>query len=123
MSALEDQIRTLATGALGLAVARYLHDNPDAVARVNPEWLNTGVDAWRTRPAHEIEAEAEHRLGVLDAWQDEADPALRETWRVEALHTRLNLLAARSGAFGTAAGPLADFLRRAGAPPRTLHLH
>jgi hypothetical protein len=123
VSALEDQIRALSAGSLSLAVSRYLHDRPEARERVRPEWLDTGVEAWRGRPAAAIEREAAHRLEVLDAWERDAGPALRESWRLDALHARLNLGSARSGAFGTAAGPLADFLRRAGDEPRTLRLH
>jgi hypothetical protein len=125
VSELEDQIRALAAGSLSLAVARYLHDHPEARARVNPVWIDTGVEAWIGRPTEEIEHEAEHRLHVLEEWERDAqelDPDLWESRRADALHALTNLQSARSGAFGTAAGSLAAFLREAGARPDTLDL-
>lgn len=123
MSELEERIRTLAAGSLSLAVARYLHDAPEARDRANPVWLDAEVERWSARPAEAITAEAEHRLGVLDEWEREvqaADPELWEERRVDALHARFNLQSAGSGSFGSAAGALVDFLRAVGAEPDAL---
>jgi hypothetical protein len=123
VSELEERIRTLAAGSLSLAVARYLHDAPEARDRPNPVWLDAEVERWSARPAEELAAEAEHRLEVLDEWEREApaaDPELWEERRIDALHARTNLQSAASGSFGTAAGALVDFLREVGAEPDAL---
>ena len=123
MSELEERIRTLAAGSLSLAVARYLHDVPEARERANPVWLDAEVERWNARPAEEIAAEAAHRLEVLDEWEREVqavDPELWEERRVDALHARFNLQSAGSGSFASAAGALVDFLREVGAEPDTL---
>lgn len=125
MSELEAQIDVLASGALSLAVARYLHDHPEAAQKVNSAWIDDEVERWRTRDADEIGDEATHRLEVLEPWVEEAqreDPELFETRRLDSVHARMALQSARSGAFGTAAGPLADFLTEAGEQPDTLFL-
>ena len=125
MSELEAQIRALSQGALPLAIARYLREHPEARKRVPKVWLDDEVETWSARPVEDIAAEARHRLEVLDGWREEAsddDPDLLDSWRTEALYTRMNLQAAASGAFGTASGPLVDFLTRVGAPPRSLDL-
>ena len=125
MSASEEQIDALASGAQSLSVARYLHDHPDARDKVNPAWIDDEVERWAARGPDEIGAEASHRLEVLEQWFDEApreDPELFETRRIDGVHARMALQSARSGAFGTAAGPLATFLRQAGETPDQLFL-
>lgn len=125
MSELEEEIRVLAGSSLSLAVARFVHDRPEARDRAAPVWLDTDTEAWSARSTEEIEREAAHRLDVLEAWEREVqddDPELAETRRIDALHARLNLQSARSGAFGTAAGPLRDFLRSVGEEPDALNL-
>lgn len=126
MSELANQIRALSRGALALAVARYVSEHPEARERAHPIWIDTGVEAWSGRDAEAIAREAARRLEELDAWERDAprqDPELWEEHRLDALHARLNLQSAGSGAFGTAAGPLADFLRAVGAAPDRLDLH
>lgn len=125
MSELEDQIDVLSSGAQSLAIARYLRDHPDARGRVNAAWLDAEVEQWAARDADAIGAEATHRLDVLEQWAEDAqseDPASYETRRLDSVHARMALQSARSGAFGTAAGPLADFLTQAGEQPDTLFL-
>jgi cobalamin biosynthesis Mg chelatase CobN len=125
VSELEGQIRTLAAGALSLAVARYLHDNRKARKKASGAWLDAEAEDWSERSPEEIAAEATHRLDVLEQWVEDAqqeDPELYESRRLDSVHARMNLQSARSGAFGTAAGPLADFLREVGAKPETLEL-
>ena len=125
MSELEEQIDVLSSGALSLAVARYLHDHPEAAQKVNSAWIDDEVERWRARGADDIGDEATHRLEVLEPWVEEAqreDPELFETRRLDSVHARMALQSARSGAFGTAAGPLADFLTEAGEQPDTLFL-
>jgi hypothetical protein len=125
VSDLEGQIKALRGAALTLAVARYLDDHPDAVEKAGPIWADEDVEEWRGRSAEEIGAEATQRLEQLEQWVEDAqeqDPELYETRRIDSVHARMALQSARSGAFGTAAGPLADFLRQVGAEPDTLHL-
>jgi len=121
----EAQIDLLASGAQSLAIARYLHDHPDAHGKVNQAWIDDEVERWQGRDPNEFGDEATHRLEVLEKWVEEAqrdDPELYETRRIDSVHARMALQSARSGAFGTAAGPLADFLTQAGAQPDTLFL-
>ncbi len=125
MSDLEQQIDALASGSLSLAVARYLHDHGRARWKVNRAWLDDEVKQWRKRSEAEIGQEAAARLERLEQWEQDVklgEPELWETRRIDAVHARMNLQSARSGAFGTAAGPLADFLRQAGASVETLQL-
>jgi hypothetical protein len=126
VSGRSEELDALAADALALAVARYLAGSPEARERVPAAWLGRGADAWSRRTVAELEAEADHRLAVLGSWElaaRELDPALWEERRVDAVIARLQLEAARSGAFGSAAGALADFLRDAGAAPARLDVH
>lgn len=125
MSELEDEIRALVAGSLSLAVARYVHDTPEARERAKPVWLDAEVEAWSARPTEEIEREAARRLEVLDEWEEAAQAAEPELWearRVDALHARSTLQSARSGSFATAEGSLGSFLRGVGAEPDSLGL-
>jgi hypothetical protein len=72
VSAAEEQIDALASGAQSLSVARYLHDHPDARDKVNAAWIDDEVERWAARGPDEIGAEATHRLEVLEQWFDEA---------------------------------------------------
>ena len=124
MSGLDEQIGVLAQGALALAVARYLHDHPRK-RRKAKGWIDAEVDEWRERDPEAIGAEASHRLDVLEEWVEEAkeqEPDVYETRRIDSVHARMALQSARSGAFGTAAGSLADFLRAVGERPDELQL-
>ena len=126
MSARAAELDALVAGALSLAVARYLHDVPAAREHAPAAWLGRGAAEWSARPLAEIEREADHRLAVLDAWEHavrELEPELWEDRRPDALIARLQLQSARSGAFGSAAGALADFLRAVGAEHRALDVH
>jgi hypothetical protein len=123
---MSEQLDALVAGALSLAVARYLHDVPAARERAPSAWLGHGAAQWSARSTAEIVREADHRLAVLDAWEHDArerDPELWEQRRAEAAIARLQLQSARSGAFGSAAGALADFLRAVGAEHRMLDVH
>ena len=125
MSGLVDRIRGLTRRARSLAVARYVHDNPDARSRVNPVWVDDDVQAWAVRSPEEIAVEAQSRLNALDAWEADArvEPDILETRRIDLLHARLALAAAKTGSFATASGALADFLREAGSEPDILDVH
>lgn len=123
MSDLEDELHALAARSQSLAIARYLQAHPDARERVDATWLDSEVERWSQQPTEEIEQEAARRLDELDEWEGAAEVADRELWetrRPDALHARSNLASARSGAFGTAEGSLADFLRAAGDQPNSL---
>ena len=126
MSGLEDQIGVLSTGALSLAVARYVHDHGRGARRkAKKGWLDAAAEEWSERDPADIGAEATHRLEVLEQWAETAkadDPELYEAHRLESVHARMALQSSRSGAFGTAAGPLADFLRDMGEKPDELQL-
>jgi hypothetical protein len=122
---LEAELKELRDRALSLAVARYLHDDPNAERRAGV-WLDATAREWRSRSEDEIGAEATRLLERLDGWQERVKaeaPDVWETRRVDANHARLNLQSARSGSFRTAAGPLADFLRGVGAAVDTLDIH
>jgi hypothetical protein len=80
---------------------------------------------WSTRSPDAIGAEATHRLDVLEEWVRDAKvdhSELYESRRLDSVHARVNPQSARSGAFATAARPLADFLRDVGAKPEVLEL-
>jgi hypothetical protein len=112
----ETDIRSLGARAQSLAVARYLSDDPNAVGRAGA-FLDADAEAWRQRPGDEIAAEAERLQGELEEWADHAredHPELFETRRTDYLHAKLALGSARTGAFGTTAGPLYDFLAKMG---------
>ena len=121
----ESEIRSLAARAQSLAVARYLSDDPNAVDRAGP-FLDAEAEEWRGRGADAIAQEASEALDALEAWservQDER-PELFETRRTDYLHAKLALGSARTGSFGTAAGPLYDFLQRMGTARDRLDIH
>ncbi len=121
----ESEIRSLAARAQALAVARYLSDDPNAVGRAGP-FLDAEVEEWRGRGADAIAQEASEALDALEEWaervQDER-PELFETRRTDYLHAKLALGTARTGSFGTAAGPLYDFLQRMGTARDRLDIH
>ena len=126
MSEFADQIEVLLSGSLTLAIARYLQNAGRKQRKRVKSWVDSDVEAWTNRSADDIAAEATHRLEVLDSWQTDVQEHEPETWetrRIDAVHTRMNLQAARSGSFATAAGSFADFLRDAGESPETLDLH
>jgi hypothetical protein len=121
----EAEIRSLAARAQALAVARYLSDDPNAVGRAGP-FLDADADAWRERGSDAIANEASETLDALEAWAErvrEERPELFETRRTDYLHAKLALGSARTGSFGTAAGPLYDFLQRMGTARDRLDIH
>jgi hypothetical protein len=123
--ALQGQPEELGRDGLTLAVARYLKDHSDAEARVE-DWLDESVENWRKKPVSEIQAEATRKLDQLESWAKQAQQEDPETWereRITYAHAKLALQSARSGAFGTAAGSLQDFLTAAGAPAQRLDIH
>ncbi len=107
------QLRSLAGHAQSLAVARYLSDHPDAAGRAGA-FLDAEAESWRQRGAEAIAAEASKALEALE------DQSVRGP---DYLHAKLALGSARTGAFGTAAGPLHDFLKLMGAPGERLDIH
>ena len=90
----------LLPASLSLAVARYLKDHPDAVAKAGA-WLDDDARVWMARSVDEIGAEATEGLEALE--EGEID-------RVDYLQAQLNFQSARSGSFATASGSLTDFL-------------
>jgi hypothetical protein len=115
------EMREHAGESIALAVARFLVDHPDAEAGA---WEDERVRRWRDRGKDAIAAEAMRRLEALESWGERARGTdLWESRRPEWLATRLTLQGAASGAFGSAAGPLADFLRDVGEPVDELELH
>lgn len=124
-AALRSRAEELGRGALTLAVARYLKDHPDAEARVE-DWVDESVESWLAKPVSEIQAEATRRLDQLEAWAKQAQREKPDIWEQERItyaHAKLALQSARSGAFGTAAGSLHDFLAAAGARTEILDIH
>jgi hypothetical protein len=121
----ESEIRLLAARAQSLAVARYLSDDPNAVGRAGP-FLDAEADAWRSRGADAIAQQASEALDALERWAErvrDERPDLFETRRLDYLHAQLALGSARTGSFGTAAGPLYDFLERMGTARDRLDIH
>jgi hypothetical protein len=115
------EIREHASEGLALAIARFAVDHSDTELG---SWEDDRVRGWRERGTDAIAAEAARRLAALEAWGERArGTELWEPRRPEWLSTRLTLQAAGSGAFGSAAGPLADFLRDIGEPADELELH
>jgi hypothetical protein len=108
-------IRAAARDALRLGVARYLTDHPGVEA--GEPWVRDEVVAWRDRGAEAIAAEAERRLAELEDWRRAAErTSVWQTRSVEYNHARMTLQSARTGSFGSAAGPFVDFLRDVGEP-------
>jgi hypothetical protein len=121
----EAEIRTLAARAQSLAVARYLSDDPNAVGRADA-FLDAEAEQWRTRGDDAIAQEAEATLEALEAWAEHAKaehPDVFETRRTDYLHAKLALGSAKTGSFGTAAGPLYDFLELMGTARDRLDIH
>lgn len=121
----ESEIRSLAARAQSLAVARYLSDDPNGVGRAGA-FLDAEAEAWRKRGADAIAEEAAEALDALEGWAErvrDERPELFETRRTDYLHAQLALGSARTGAFGTAAGPLYDFLQRMGTARDRLDIH
>jgi hypothetical protein len=121
----EAEIRALAAHAQSLAVARYLSDDPNAAARAGA-FLDADAEQWRSRGAAAIAADAASTLEALEAWAEHAraeHPDLFETRRLDYVHAKLALGSAATGAFGTAAGPLYDFLQLMGTARDRLDIH
>ena len=121
----EGDIRALAAHAQALAVARYLSEHPDAAGRAG-EFLNADAEQWRDRGADAIAQEASTTEDALEAWSErvgDEHPKLLETRRTDCVHARMALGSARTGAFGTVAGPLSDFLAQVGAEADRLDIH
>jgi hypothetical protein len=121
----EAEIRSLAARAQSLAVARYLSDDPNAVGRAGP-FLDADAEAWRARGADAIAQDASATLDALEEWAErvrEEHPDVFETRRTDYLHAKLALGSARTGSFGTAAGPLYDFLELMGTARDRLDIH
>jgi hypothetical protein len=121
----EGDIRSLAAHAQALAVARYLSEHPDAAGQA-AAFLNADAEQWRARGADAIAQEAWTTADALEAWSErvrEERPDLFETRRTDYLQARMALGSARTGAFGTVAGPLSDFLARVGAEADRLDVH
>jgi hypothetical protein len=121
----EAEIRALAARAQALAVARYLSDDPNAVDRAGP-FLDAEAETWRGRGADAIAEEASTTLDALEDWAERAReerPELFETRRTDYVHAKLALGSARTGSFGTAAGPLYDFLELMGTARDRLDIH
>ncbi len=117
-------IGDLAQQALALAIARYLHDHPEA-AGTAATWMSSDVDAWRKRSTADIAQRASDRLEDLENWRAsvQSDSDAWNADRVNYVHAKLTLQSARSGSFQTAAGSLFDFLREVGASTEELDIH
>jgi hypothetical protein len=121
----EGDIRSLAAHAQSLAVARYLSEHPDAAGQAGA-FLDADAERWRERGADAIAQEAQTTADALEAWFErvkEERPDLAETRRSDYLHARMALGSARTGGFGTVAGPLSDFLASVGAEADRLDIH
>ena len=102
-------------------MARYLSEHPDAAGAAGA-FLNADAETWRARGAEAIAQEAERTAESLEAWSEHAGEELRQTRNSDYLHAKLALGSARTGAFGTAAGPLSDFLSSVGEEPDRLNI-
>lgn len=119
------RIQQLLSLSLVLAIRRHLLENPAAAPAAEP-WLGSLGANWDDADRDEVEEAAvrllEERNSLEERVQAEA-AEVAETHRIELLHTRLNLEAARTGSFATAAGMLRDYLADAGEPPQELDIH
>ncbi|MGH2367278.1 MAG: hypothetical protein ACRDI2_03685 [Chloroflexota bacterium] len=118
-------LREQATGALALAIARYLLEHPEAAAAAQ-DWLDPMVEKWRSRSVGELAVEASQRLKRLDHWKERTQAEQPEVWnigRTDYAYAKLTLQSARSGSFQTATGSLYDFLTSVGAPVDELDIH
>ena len=113
-------VARLERDAIALALRRYALAHPDkataALERVPPAiaaLTAPDVDARAAALATEIDLLAA-RAGARGA---------AEQHRLALLHARMAAGAARTGSFATAAGPLADELRRLGEQPGELRVH
>lgn len=119
------EIREQAVSSLSMAIARYLKDRPN-VTDAAKDWLDPMVEKWMAMSLVDIEDEASRRLQKLERWERTVTADYSEIWnayRLEFLHTKLNLQSARSGSFSTAAGSLYDFLISVGASVDNLDIH
>lgn len=123
--ALGVRIQELLSLSLVLAIRRHVLDNPAAEGAAEP-WLGALDMSWSDADREEV-TEAAGRLleerDDLEAQVTAADPGVAESHRIELVHTGLNLQAARTGSFATAAGMLRDYLVDAGEPPQELDIH
>lgn len=96
----------LERASLSLAAARWVLDHPERALEAG-DWVHAD-HARLDRPGIERAAEAlaERAAGARQSAEPESNPSL--------LAIEANLRSARSGFFGTAMGPLADFLRDRG---------
>jgi hypothetical protein len=117
-------IEWLQRSALAFAVQRYGLDHSEARAEAE-SWIGDDVD-WRTVTNDRIESAASSLLEDLEAWASRTrsdEPGVWNAHRTDYLHAKLAAQSARSGSFETAAGSLADFLRRCGAEVDEFHVH
>lgn len=143
-AALDAHVGRAGEEALALAAARYVLDHPDrrpALARwVAAEGpgasdpraaaraaialgLGDGAEPEAGRAAVRAEvARARRRLEVLRP-SLQADRTSAEAHRLSLGHLQMALDAADTGSFATAAGPMLDMLRDAGARPAALDVH
>jgi hypothetical protein len=111
--------------SLALAIARYLHDHPDAPDAART-WLEGDQTALVDLDSPSIFAAASEGLERLEVLKTDVlayGGDLAEELRVELAHSQLGLQSARSGSFETAVGSLRDFLIDAGATPRDFDIH
>ena len=121
--AVEADIRSLAAHAQSLAVARYVSDDPNAASRAGA-FLDADAEQWRGRGDEAIATEAEATREALEAWAERArEEDVFEAHRIDYVHAKLALGSASTGAFGTAAGPLYDFLQLVGTARERLDIH
>jgi hypothetical protein len=121
----EGDIRSLAAHAQSLAVARYLSEHPDAAGQAGA-FLDGDAETWRSRGVEAIAQEAASTREALEAWAERAKdgrPDLFETRRMDYVHAKMAVGSANTGGFGTAAGPLSDFLASVGEEPDRLDIH
>lgn len=122
--AVEEEIRGLSRQSLTLAITRYANDHSEAEDTAR-QWLGDAADRLLSMSVEDIAEEATRGLRELDRIEVRAQeyPDVWEGRRVEMGHARLNFQSARSGAFGTSAGALRDFLMELGEDPQDFDIH
>jgi hypothetical protein len=118
--ALDASVARAQRDAIALALRRYAIAHPEraaaALERVPPPIAALG--------APDVEARAAALGAEIDQLEARARAAgASERHRLALLHARMAAGAARTGSFGTAAGQLADELRRLGEQPSELRVH
>lgn len=113
------QIGRLSFDATMLAIARYMHEHPDATPKRKMYWLNFEELALFTAMSiPELEDKASQLWEEIDEWDKSAEKNHSDIWeqyKLRPFSAQLDLESAYSGSFHVAMGNFASFLDAVGA--------